>query len=233
MKINIDELAKKLNIKFKNKELLKIAVTHRSYLNEHRNEDIEHNERMEFLGDAVLELVVTEYLFSHFLEKPEGELTNLRAALVKGDTLSKVGQELGLEKFLLLSRGEAKAKGRSRNYIIANTVEAVIGAIYLDQGYEKTQEFIIKNIIKELPVIIKEELFRDAKSFFQEKAQELNGITPTYKLISQSGPDHNKNFQIGVYLENDLIAKGRGKSKQEAQQEAAKKALKRKKWDQD
>ncbi|MBD3238666.1 MAG: ribonuclease III [Candidatus Moranbacteria bacterium] len=231
---DIKALVKQLNIKFKDNSLLLKAITHRSYLNEHRYQDLEHNERLEFLGDAVLELVVTEYLFNHFQEKPEGELTNLRAALVRGENLSKIGQELKIDQYMRLSRGEANSGSRrSRNYITANAVEAVIGAIYLDQGYTVAQKFILKNIIKELPVIIKDQLFKDPKSLFQEKAQEVLGVTPNYQLISQKGPDHNKYFIVGAYLDDKLISKGSGKSKQEAQQIAAQKALQKKKWTQE
>ena len=228
----MEELSKTLKIKFKNPDLLVTALTHRSYLNEHRENNLEHNERLEFLGDAVLELVVTEYLFNKFTEKPEGELTNLRAALVKGENLSKIAQELNIEKYLRLSKGESQARDRSRNYIIANAIEAIIGAAYLDQGYETCKKFIKSYIIKELPQIIEEQSFRDAKSLFQEKAQEKMGITPTYHLISQTGPDHNKFFKIGAHLGDELIATGEGSSKQEAQQEAASESLKKKNWDQ-
>ncbi|MBD3300095.1 MAG: ribonuclease III [Candidatus Moranbacteria bacterium] len=230
MNLNLKDLEKKLQIDFKDKKLIKKALTHRSYLNEHRNYKLEHNERFEFLGDAVLELIVTEYLFDKFPHKPEGELTNLRAALVKGENLTKIAKELKLGDFLYLSRGEAKGGGRSRSYILANTVEAVIGAIYLDQGYNRVKVFIEENIIKELPVIIEDQLFKDPKSLFQEKAQEQEGITPSYELVSQKGPDHDKFFEIGVFLEDEFVAKGKGKSKQEAQQMAAKKALEKKGW---
>jgi ribonuclease-3 len=224
------ELAKKIGVEFKDIDLFKKALTHRSYLNEHKNEQIEHNERLEFLGDAVLELIVTEYLFEHFQNKPEGDLTNLRAALVKGENLTKVGRKIGIGEFLLLSKGEAKTQGKSKSYIIANAIEAIIGAIYLDQGYQTAEKFIIKYVIKELPQIIQEQLYKDSKSLFQEKAQEIEGITPIYKLLAQSGPDHDKFFEVGVYLDEDLVAKGQGRSKQEAQQKAAQKALDEKNW---
>jgi ribonuclease-3 len=223
-------LSNKIQIKFNDFNLLKTALTHRSYINEHRKENLLHNERLEFLGDAVLELAVTEYLFNSFQDKPEGELTNLRAALVKGETLAKIGKELEIDKNLLLSRGETKAKGRSRNYLTANAVEAILGAIYLDQGFDKAYQFIETFILKELPQIIDQNLYRDAKSTFQEKAQEIENITPTYKLHKESGPDHNRHFLIGVYLNKKLIAEGEGKSKQEAQQMAAAKALDIKNW---
>ncbi len=220
---------KKLGINFKNINLLKTALTHRSYLNEHRGKNLEHNERLEFLGDAVLELATTRYLYSHF-DKPEGELTNLRAALVKGESLAKISEELNINNFLFLSRGEKKTNGRSHNYILADALEAIIGAIYLDQGFSATEKFITKHIIKELPAIIDNQLYRDSKSLFQEKAQEKMGVTPNYKLIAESGPDHNKHFKVGAYLGSSLVAEGKGESKQEAQQDAATKSLEAKKW---
>jgi ribonuclease III len=225
-----NNLVKKLGVKFKNINLLKTALTHRSYLNEHRDKKIEHNERLEFLGDAVLELVTTEYLFSHF-NKPEGELTNLRAALVKGESLAKISKGLNIDDYLFLSKGEERTNGRNHNYILADALEAIIGAIYLDRGVKVTEKFITKNIIKELPNIIKKQLYRDPKSLFQEKAQEKLGITPNYKLIVASGPDHNKHFKVGAYLDSSFVAEGRGNSKQEAQQDAAAKSLEIKKWD--
>ncbi|MEA3273453.1 MAG: ribonuclease III [Patescibacteria group bacterium] len=222
-------LIEKLGIKFKDINLLKTALTHRSYLNEHRKNNLEHNERLEFLGDAVLELITTKYLYSHY-NKPEGELTNLRAALVKGETLTKIGKELKIDSYLFLSKGEAKTNGRSHNYILANTIEAVIGAMYLDQGIKIAEQFIAKYIIVKLPSIIDNQLYRDSKSLFQEKAQEKEGITPSYKLVAENGPDHNKHFKVGAYLDSSLIAEGKGDSKQEAQQNAAAESLKVKNW---
>jgi ribonuclease-3 len=184
---------------------------------------------LEFLGDAVLELVVTEYLYKNY-KNPEGELTSWRAALVNADCLAGMAKELDFNDFLLLSQGEAKDTGKARNYILANTFEAFIGAIYLDRGYKKAQEFIEKNLIKELPKILKQGLFKDAKSRFQEEAQERVGITPAYKVLEEWGPDHAKRFLIGVFLDKDLIAKGEGLSKQEAEVEAAKNGLKTKNW---
>lgn len=225
----IENLSKKLGIKFKNLDLLREAVTHRSYLNENRSYKLAHNERLEFLGDAVLELVVTEYLFKNY-PNPEGELTAWRSALVNGDSLAQVAQELGVEKFLLMSRGEAKDTGRARQYLLANAVEAIIGAIYLDQGYDKAGEFVMKNIVAKLEEVIKEKTYLDPKSLFQEKAQELAKITPNYQVEKEWGPDHDKHFIVGVYLGSELVAKGEGNSKQEAQREAARKGLKIKKW---
>lgn len=223
-------LEKKLEVKFKNKDLLIQAFCHRSYLNENPSFYLSHNERLEFLGDAILELVVTEYLYLNYPKKAEGEMTNWRAALVNAKILAKISKELGFNDFLLLSKGEEKELGKARHYILANTLEAFIGSIYLDQGYESSQKFIKKYLIKELPHIIEEGLFRDAKSHFQEDAQERRGITPTYKVLKEWGPDHAKYFIIGVFLNDELIAKAEGSSKQEAELEAAKNALEVKGW---
>jgi len=223
-------LEKKLNLKFKNKDLLIQAFCHRSYLNENPGFYLDQNERLEFLGDAVLELIVTEYLYQKYPKKPEGELTNWRAALVNAKQLSKTAKNLGFSDFLLLSRGEAKELGKARQYILANTFEAIIGAIYLDQGLNPCKEFIKKYLIKELPHIIEAGLFKDAKSRFQEEAQEKAGTTPTYKVLEEWGPDHARHFIIGVFLDKKLIAKGEGSSKQEAEETAAKNALEIKNW---
>jgi ribonuclease III len=228
----IEELAQKIKVEFKNIELLKQALTHRSYLNEHRDYKLDHNERLEFLGDAVLELVVTEYLYNNF-SNPEGELTNWRASLVNGEMLAKIAKNLGLEKYLLMSRGEAKDTGRARQYLLANAFEAIIGAIYLDQkesGYEKCRKFISDNVIVELSEIIKNKSYMDPKSRFQEEAQDKIGVTPSYRVISESGPDHSKKFVVGVYLGDELVAEGEGQSKQEGQRMAAEKALEAKGW---
>ncbi len=220
----------KIEIYFKDKDLLRQAFVHRSYLNENRGFKLGHNERLEFLGDAVLELVITKYLFEKYPDKTEGELTSFRSSLVNTNTLSEVGTILNLSDHLLLSRGEAKDVGRARQFILANTMEALIGAIYLDQGYEKAEEFVQKNITPFLEKVIAENLWIDSKSLFQEKAQDETGITPTYKTEKESGPDHDKHFTVGVYLKNELIATGEGKSKQDAEQSAARKALEEKGW---
>ena len=227
----LDKLSKKLDVKFNDQDLLKQAVTHRSYLNEHRSYKLEHNERLEFLGDAVLELVVTEYLYKNF-KNPEGELTNWRAALVNGEMLAKISKKLGVEEFLMMSRGEAKDKGRARQYLLANAFEAIVGAIYLDQkdGYGESKKFIEKNVIVELSEIIEKKLYQDPKSRFQEEAQDRAGVTPSYRVMSETGPDHDKKFSVGVYLGDEMIAKGEGASKQEAQRQAAENALEVKGW---
>lgn len=221
-------LEKKLNLKFKNKNLLIQAFVHRSFLNENPGFKIHHNERLEFLGDAILEQVVTEYLYRNYPDKSEGELTAWRAALVNAKMLEKIARRLGFNDFLLLSSGEKKEEGKARQYILANAFEAFLGALYLDQGIDSCKNFIEKHIIKELSEIIEKGLYKDAKSFFQEKAQEESGITPVYKVIKEWGPDHAKHFLIGVYLDKKLIAQGEGFSKQEAEEQAAKKALKKK-----
>ncbi len=222
---------KKLGLKFKNKDLLTQAFVHRSYLNENPEFGLQQNERMEFLGDAVLELVVTEYLYKEYPEKAEGEMTNWRAALVNAKMLTLVAEQLGFNDFLLLSRGETKELGKARQYILANTFEALIGALYLDSGYEAADKFIKNYLIKNLPEIIKTGSYKDSKSHFQEQAQEKEGITPFYKIIKEWGPDHKKKFTVGVYLNENLVTEGEGYSKQEAEEEAAKKALVVKKWE--
>ena len=229
MSDKFSELESKIGFEFKNKDFLLSALTHRSYLNENTNWKPDHNERLEFLGDAVLELVVTEYLFKNY-PNPEGEMTNWRAALVNANMLSKISGEFDLNDYVLLSRGEAKDTGRARQYILANAVEALIGAIYLDQGYEPCERFIGKFILKELPTIIEKRLYRDAKSLFQEMAQDKVGITPNYEVLKEWGPDHARNFEVGVFLEKELIGQGQGPSKQEAQQSAAEDALAKKGW---
>ncbi len=221
---------KKLGLKFKNKDLLTQAFVHRSYLNENPEFNLEQNERLEFLGDAVLELVVTEYLYKEYPKKAEGELTNWRAALVNAKMLTFVAEQLGFNDFLLLSRGETKELGKARQYILANTFEAFIGSLYLDLGYKAAENFINNHLIKNLPDIIKNGSYKDAKSQFQEQAQDKMGITPIYKVIKEWGPDHQKKFTVGVFLNEDLVTEGEGFSKQEAEEDAARAAIEAKKW---
>jgi ribonuclease-3 len=230
MDINFADFEKKAGVAWKDKGLLKQAFTHRSYINENRGTRLEHNERLEFLGDAVLELVVTDFLYRTYPAKPEGELTTYRSALVNAITLAEVASNLGMNDFLLLSRGEAKDVGRARQYILANTFEAVVGAIYLDQGYEVAKSFIERNIFVFADKMIARGNLVDAKSLFQEKAQEKVGVTPSYKLVRESGPDHDKSFTVGVLIGREQIATGEGKSKQEAEQDAALRALEAKGW---
>jgi ribonuclease-3 len=227
---DISKLEEIIGVKFKDKNLITQALVHRSYLNEHPEFKLDHNERLEFLGDAVLELISTEYLYKNF-PNPEGELTNWRASLVNGSNLAKTAEHLGIEQFLMMSKGESKdANSKARQYILANAMESIIGAIYLDQGIKVSEKFISKTILSGLTEIIDNKLHIDAKSDFQEKAQEHTGITPSYKVLEASGPDHSRTFKIGVYLSSELIATGSGTSKQEAQTEAAKLALKSKNW---
>ena len=227
---NLNKLEIKFNITFKDKNLLQQAFVHRSYLNEHPKCGLEHNERLEFLGDAVLELAVTRHLYKNY-PNPEGELTIWRAALVNSKMLAKIAADLGLNDYLLLSKGESRDTGRARQFISANTFEAVIGAIYLDQGFEKASEFIKKNLIIKLSEILEKKLYYDPKSRFQEKAQERMGFTPTYEVLGESGPDHAKHFTVGVFLGDKIIAKGGGPSKQAAQEKAAKAGIKKKGWE--
>ncbi|MGH7141111.1 MAG: ribonuclease III [Minisyncoccia bacterium] len=227
---NPNEFASKLNLVFTDEELLVQALTHRSYLNEHRGEVRGHNERLEFLGDAVLELVSTRFLYDKFPDKPEGDLTALRAALVNSVTLADVAASVGMNDYLLLSRGEAKDTGRARQFLLANAFEALIGAIYLDQGYDAAGRFIAGHVLPKLDEILARRLWQDAKSAFQEKAQEREGATPTYAVIREIGPDHDKHFTVGVYVRSNLVAEGEGRSKQEAEQEAARTALQKKGW---
>lgn len=229
MQKDIAELEDKIKIQFKNPDLLKTAVTHRSYLNENRSYKLDQNERLEFLGDAVLELVVTDYLYSNF-SNPEGELTNWRASLVNKDMLARVSRSIGVEDFLLMSRGEAKDTGRAREYLLANAMEAIIGAVYLDQGYESAKNFILENIVVNLKEVLESKSYLDPKSHFQEQAQDKVGITPNYRVISEAGPDHDKKFVVGVYLGDEKVAEGEGCSKQDAQRNAAKAGLEAKNW---
>lgn len=228
---DLSELETILDVTFNDKQLLLSAITHRSYLNEHREATHDHNERLEFLGDAVLELVVTAFLFKKYPEKPEGELTAIRAALVNTVSLSATSERLAVNRFLLMSKGEAKDEGRARQYILANVFEAFVGAMYLDQGYDTAERFIATQLFPKTDEIVRKRLWQDAKSRFQELAQEHNSVTPTYELINQSGPDHDRIFTIGVYLRHELIAEGKGQSKQEAEQEAAQNAIAARGWD--
>jgi len=228
--IDFSRFEKKVSVNFKDKNLLKQAFIHRSYLNENPKVGIHHNERLEFLGDAVLELITTNYLYKNYPDKNEGDLTSYRAALVNAVTLSMVAEKLGMNEFLLLSKGESKDTGKARQDILANTFESFLGALYLDQGYEKSNNFVEEFLFPEMKEILEKGSWRDAKSVFQEKAQEHFGITPVYKVLSESGPDHDKRFTVGVFLSKELIVDGSGKSKQEAEQKAAEGALKKKGW---
>jgi len=216
----------------KNKELLRQAFVHRSYINEHPDFGLDHNERLEFLGDAVLEIVVTEFLYFKFPDKPEGDLTNLRASLVNAKMLSQVAFDLEIEDNLYLSKGESRDKGsKARSYILADVIEAIIGALYLDQGIKVAEKFIEKNILSRLGDVLDQQLYMDPKSTFQEKAQEIYGTTPHYIVMSESGPDHAKIFKMAVFIGDEKVAIGEGTSKQEAQVDAAQKAIQKKNWE--
>lgn len=220
----LEAFSRKIEVKFKNTDLLVNAFVHRSYLNENHQTKMESNERLEFLGDAVLELVVTEYLFTGY-QKPEGELTAIRSALVRGKHLSQIADKIGLFEYILLSQGEKNGSDKSKSLIMANAFEALVGAIYLDQGYDVVKKFILDNVVSNTQEIINSKLYVDAKSEFQEKVQEKFKVTPHYKVLEESGPDHNKNFISGVFIDKDLAAKGEGSSKNLAEQDAAKVAL--------
>lgn len=224
------KLLEEIGVQIKNQDLLKLAFIHKSYVNEQKGLK-EHNERLEFLGDAVLELVTTEYLFKYYPLKQEGELTNWRSALVKGNHLAEVSRELNLGKYLNLSRGEEHSGGREKPHILANVLEALIGAIFIDRGYRVARKFIDDYILTKLDVIIEKGLHIDGKSLFQEMAQGKVNTTPHYILISETGPDHNKVFTMGAYIGEELIAKGHGASKQKAEENAATEAVKAQGWD--
>lgn len=230
MEKDFSEFERKIGLVFVDEALLRSAFTHRSYINEHRGQMLQHNERLEFLGDAVLELATTHFLYTKFPEKAEGELTALRSALVNTNTLSDTASELGMNDYLLLSKGEAKDTGRARAFLLANAYEAVVGAIYLDQGYEAAVRFISQFLFIKIDEIVEKRLWLDAKSHFQEKAQDETGTTPVYSTIKETGPDHDKKFIVGVYLRDTLVAQGEGKSKQEAEQDAARAGLEAKGW---
>lgn len=227
--MDFSEFEKVIGVRFKNIDYLKESLTHRSYLNENSKWPLPHNERLEYLGDAVLELAVTEELFHKFPNYPEGKLTVLRASLVNYQFLARVATNIQLNDFILMSRGEAKDTGKAREVILANAIEAVIGAIYLDQGFEKTRAFISKFILTGLGEILKTKSYKDAKSELQEIVQERLKVTPTYKVLEEEGPAHQKIFTVGVYFGAKLVAEGKGASKQEAETEAAKNALKKNK----
>jgi ribonuclease III len=228
--IQFSNFEKKTKIIFKNKNLLEQAFIHRSYINENPSTKLSHNERLEFLGDAVLELIVTDFLYKKYPSYTEGELTALRSALVNAVIISEVAGDLGMNDYLLLSKGEAKDNGKARSYILANTYEAYIGALYLDQGIEMVDKFVHKTILTKTEEIVSKKLWRDAKSLVQEKAQEFVNVTPAYKVLHESGPDHDRNFTVGIFFGSDLIAEGKGQSKQKAEQKAAEAAIKVKNW---
>jgi ribonuclease-3 len=230
MQKDFSQFEQSLNLSFSDPKLLRQAFTHRSYLNEHRGEVEAHNERLEFLGDAVLELISTHFLYEKFPTHNEGELTAFRAALVNAVTCAEIATKLGMNDYLLLSRGESKDNGRARGILLANAFEALIGAIYLDKGMDAAREFITEHLFPKIDEIVENKSWRDAKSALQEKVQEHEGMTPYYAVIKETGPDHDKEFVVGVYAKDSMIAQGTGKSKQEAEQSAARNALDEKGW---
>lgn len=221
-----DWAKEKLGYDFDNIDLLVTALTHRSYLNEHKKSANEHNERLEFLGDAVLELVTTDFLFSNY-DKPEGILTAWRSALVRTESIGAAGERLGYEKLIRMSRGEKQGSARARQQILANAFEATTGAIYLYKGYEAAKKYITDNILSTLPQILEEESWRDPKSYLQEISQARDGFTPIYKVLNEDGPDHDKIFTLGVFVGDKKMGEGEGPSKQIAQQEAAREAIRK------
>lgn len=224
------EFKERINVEFNDNKLLEQAFIHRSYINENPKTGLVHNERLEFLGDAVLELVVTQYLYTSYPHHNEGDLTAYRSALVNAITLGEVATVLGFNDMMKLSKGEAKDVHRARSSILADAYEAFIGALYLDQGYEAAKNFITKTVLYKTDEIIRKGLYKDAKSFVQEKSQEVYGLTPNYKVLSEEGPDHDKLFVIGIYFGDEMIAQGKGKSKQEAETVSARAALEIKGW---
>ncbi len=228
--IDFSQFEKKTKVVFNDKKLLEQAFIHRSYINENTGSKLSHNERLEFLGDAVLELIITDYLYSKYPDHDEGSLTAYRSALVNAVIVGEVALALGMNDYLLLSKGEAKDVGKARSYILANTYEAYVGAVYLDRGYDIAKDFIAKTLFGKIDTIVAKKLWRDSKSLVQEKSQEYLNVTPSYKVLHEVGPDHDKHFTIGIFFGDECIAEGKGKSKQEAEQVAAHKALEVKDW---
>lgn len=221
---DISARAAALNLNFNNPALLEEALTHRSYLNENKDAKA-HNERMEFLGDAVLELAVTRFLYDKFPTKPEGDLTAFRSALVNTVSLAESAESIGLGNHLFLSKGESKDTGRARQIILANAFEALLGALYLDQGFDAAESFVAMHLYPKIEKVVSERSWQDAKSRYQELSQERHGITPVYRTIKEEGPDHDKRFTVGVFLGDEKVAEGEGQAKQEAEQAAARAAL--------
>lgn len=228
--IDFSLFEKKTGIVFSDKKLLEQAFIHRSYINENTGTKLSHNERLEFLGDAVLELIVTDYLYKKYPNCDEGELTAYRSALVNAVIIGEIALAIGMNEYLLLSKGEAKDIGKARSYILANTYEAYVGAVYLDQGYDAALKFITETLFGKVETIVSEKLWRDSKSLVQEKSQEFLNVTPSYKVIHEAGPDHDKHFTVGIFFADEQIALGKGHSKQEAEQAAARSALEIKYW---
>lgn len=228
--VDFTKFEKSVGVNFKNKDILTQAFIHRSYLNENSKLGLGHNERLEFLGDAVIELIVTDFLYKMYPNCAEGELTAYRSALVNANIIGEVAVGLKMNEYLLLSKGETRDIGKARTYILANTFEAFTGALYEDQGYDVAKVFIEKNLCNHIEEIVKKKLWRDAKSLIQEKSQEYMSVTPVYKVLNENGPDHDKHFTVGIFLKDERIAEGKGHSKQEAEQNAARSALDKKSW---
>ncbi|MEN9881163.1 MAG: hypothetical protein RLZZ308_346 [Candidatus Parcubacteria bacterium] len=228
--MTLEDFKKNTGLSFTNDSLLEQAFIHRSYINENAKTGLVHNERLEFLGDAVLELVVTEFLYKQYPYHNEGDLTAYRSALVNAVTLGSVASDLGINDMMKLSKGEAKDVHRARSSILADAYEALIGALYLDQGYFVVADFVKKTVLVKTEDIIRKGLHKDAKSFVQEKAQEKHNVTPSYRVLTEEGPDHDKLFTIGIFFGDEKVAEGRGKSKQEAETNAAREALILKGW---
>lgn len=227
---NVSLFEEETGIIFTDKTILETAFTHRSYLNEQSEKKTDHNERLEFLGDAVLELVVTDYLYKTFQDEKEGVLTSYRAALVNTDSLSQTARLLHMDDYLRMSKGERMDTVKGRMHILANTFESFVGALYLDQGYDAAEKFISTHLFGKIDEIIDKKLFKDPKSYFQEMAQENERITPHYELVAHEGPDHDKEFVMAVYLDEEKIAEGRGPSKQKAETNAARAGLEAREW---
>lgn len=219
--INYEKIEKNLGITFKDRSLLDIALTHRSYLNEHRDASLQNNERIEFLGDAVLELVISSYLFRTYKDKPEGDLTNIRAAVVRTESLAEESRKLGLGEFLRMSKGEEESGGKDKDYLLANTFEAVLGAIYEDQGFEVCKEYLSRTILKKVANIVDNNLYIDPKTQAQEIIQAEFKVTPVYEVVKEEGPDHDKKFTVALKIKSKAVATGIGSSKQKAEEEAA------------
>lgn len=223
---NQNQLENSIGVKFKNTEILDQSLVHRSYLNENKNLKLSSNERYEFLGDAILEMWVSETLFKMFPEYSEGDLTNLRALIVCTQNLAKIATSFNLGDYIYLSKGEETHGGRGNPSILADTFEAMLGAIFLDQGHKSSFKFLKTILLKNVTEISKQKIYKDPKSIFQEIAQNKRGVTPHYQTISESGPDHQKTFEVGVFINNEMIASGSGNSKQKAEEDASTKATK-------
>jgi len=224
-RMNRKEVENKLGLRFKNPKLLKSSLTHRSYLNENRGEGLKNNERLEFLGDAVLELIISAELFIKYPDKTEGELTSIRSALVRTESLAEESRRLGIGEYILMSKGEEDSGGQEKDFILANTYEALLGAMYLDRGLKECKKFVERTVIKKLPRVISQELFIDPKTKIQEMIQAKYKVTPTYRVIKELGPDHDKSFTVALKVGNKTMTKGSGLSKQKAEEEAAQKAI--------